>query len=229
MNCPLLLTKNALILLPLQKLGSMKILSTQCVIRQVTLTGYSVIRRDRTNGAGGGVLLYIRHGLFFRRLDNLLDRSRDFEILFVSVRPHTLPRPLSIVIVAVVYCPPWYNADICRELSDFIADSFDRLSSHFSDAAFIITGDFNHLNCNQFSKHLCLKQMVNKPTRGNNILDKVFTNISMYYAEPAILPPIGKSDHNCIFIHSKPNIIDTGQELLGLFYGAVSARPVLTK
>ena len=64
-------------------------------------------------------------------------------------------------------------------------------------------GDFNHLNTNLFNKHLGLKQLVTKPTRGSNILDKVFTNISDYFTEPVILPPIGKSDHKCILV--KPN------------------------
>jgi hypothetical protein len=138
------------------------------------MSGYSIVRKDRMHGSGGGVLLYIRNGFSFRRLDNLINIDPDFEILFVSVRPPVLPRPLSIIVLAVLYCPPWYNADKCKKLCDFICDSFDRLSRHFSYADFYVMGDFNHLNTSLFNKHLCLKQLISKPTRGNNILDNFF-------------------------------------------------------
>ena len=167
------------------------------------LTDYSTVRKDRMSGSGGGILLYVRKGLYFKQLyEPLVVNGSDFEILFVSVRPHILPRPLSVVIIVLLYCPPWYNAVKCKQLCDFISDSYDRILRHFPNAAFILMGDFNHLNTSLFNRHLGLKQLITKPTRGRNILDKFFTNISAYFKEPLILPPIGKSDHNCIFIKS---------------------------
>ena len=35
-----------------------------------------------------------------------------------------------------------------------------------------------------------LRQIVLKPTRGQNILDVIVTNLSSYYQEPCIIPPI---------------------------------------
>ena len=49
------------------------------------------------------------------------------------------------------------------------------------------------------------------PTRGQAVLDKIWTNMSLVYAKPIILFELGTSDHNMFFI--KPNnesIIDTG-------------------
>lgn len=84
------------------------------------ITGYSIVRHDRLHGSGGGILLYIKNDLQFKRLNEpLVANSNDFEILFVSIRPHILPRPLSIVIIVLLYCPPWYNADKCKQLCDF--------------------------------------------------------------------------------------------------------------
>ena len=41
--------------------------------------------------------------------------------------------------------------------------------------------------------------MVKSPTRGDKTLDLIFTNIEDYYCVPKIAPPLGASDHLCIF------------------------------
>ena len=41
-------------------------------------------------------------------------------------------------------------------------------------------------------------------TRGNKVLDKIYTNLSQYYGEPNLLPPLGRSDHNVITCY--PNV-----------------------
>ena len=38
-----------------------------------------------------------------------------FEILWSIVRPKQLPRPLSCLIIAVVYCPPNYDASTMKK------------------------------------------------------------------------------------------------------------------
>ena len=50
-----------------------------------------------------------------------------------------------------------------------------------------------------------LSQIVTKATRGNNLLDKIFTNCKNWYSTPIILPPVGKSDHNVILV--RPNCV----------------------
>lgn len=165
------------------------------------LSSYSVIRKDRKNGLGGGVLFYIKDKLCYHKLDHLL-ADNNFEILFISVRPRILPRPLGCVIFIVVYCPPWYDVATNRELCTFIFNSIDKLARLYPNAGFLMVGDFNTLDTNIFNKHLCFKQIVNTPTRGNNILDKIFTNCDMYYSVPVILPPLGKSDHSIVWLTS---------------------------
>ena len=43
-----------------------------------------------------------------------------------------------------------------------------------------------------------LKQIVKSTTRGQSILDKIYTNIGEWYQQPFSIPPIGQSDHNPI-------------------------------
>ena len=57
-------------------------------------------------------------------------------------------------------------------------------------------------------------QTVKLQTSGNNILDKVFANISRFYASSIVVAPIGLSDHNSIVMsplkpHHSPSSRET--------------------
>ena len=52
-------------------------------------------------------------------------------------------------------------------------------------------------------KRLRFKQLVKNSTRREKILDKIFTNLFNYYDDASVLPPLGKSDHNCVAIRPK--------------------------
>jgi len=56
----------------------------------------------------------------------------------------------------------------------------------YPDTGILLTGDINSLQTNHFKD----------ATRKNNILDKIFTNCSNFYASPTILSAVGKSDHS---------------------------------
>ena len=95
----------------------------------VALPSYSIVRRDRQNQMGGGVLLYVHNSIMFRSLGNVLDNYTDeFEITWVLLRPHLLPRRVSNIIVAVLYCPPWYSAARNNELFHYIVNCIDKLN-----------------------------------------------------------------------------------------------------
>ena len=51
--------------------------------------------------------------------------------------------------------------------------------------------------------HCNLKQVVKEPTRKNNILDLIFTNIAKFYVCPDTLAPLSSSDHNIVIWKSK--------------------------
>ena len=70
----------------------------------------------------------------------------------------------------------------------------------FPNAAIMLVGDFNRIDYRFLCSHFNLRQTVQDPTRGNAILDLIFTNLSRYYNTPEILPGIGLSDHNSFII-----------------------------
>lgn len=167
------------------------------------LPNFSIVRHDRQGRLGGGVMLFIRNDNAFKKLDDLLDSCGDFEILWVLLRPKLLPRDVSVLILSVVYFPPWYDVATFTNLCFYIVNCVDRLKQRYPGAGFLIMGDFNQVDTKLFNKHLCFNQIVNFATRGANILDKIFTNIARFYSSPIRLPPLGKSDHCCILLSSE--------------------------
>jgi hypothetical protein len=120
----------------------------------------------------------------------------DFESLIL--KPHRLPRGLNSIILGVIYHPPG-SGDI--DIQTHITENLDSILSSHPNSGIILTGDFNQFKHQRLCSSFSLKQIVNQGTRGNNILDKVFTNISKYYDTPNVIAPLGSSDHNSIVLN----------------------------
>ena len=84
-----------------------------------------------------------------------------------------------------------------------IQSTLDDVLSSSPNAFIILAGDFNHFNYRDLRSSFNLRQLVKDPTRGQNILDLVLTNLHKYSKQPEILPPIVSSDHNVILLPSK--------------------------
>ena len=95
------------------------------------------------------------------------------------------------------------------KLIEHITVEYFKLKSVYSDAAFICGGDKNDLDI----KHLLgisssFRQIVNKPTYKNSVLDVLVTDIGHFYNDPVIRPPIAPdvegqgvpSDHNIVLV-----------------------------
>jgi len=75
----------------------------------------------------------------------------------------------------------------------------------------ILTGDFNQLRDDFLRTHYKYKQLVNKPTRLNAILDKLWTNMSAVYDSPEVLDELGASDHRMVLLSTTGHpSLDTG-------------------
>ena len=121
------------------------------------------------------------------------------ESLWLRLRPFRLPRDFSCIIVGVIYHPP--SADN-HELYDCLINSLDKILARYPLAGVVIMGDFNQFDHKRLCRNTSLTQIVKKATRGNAILDLIFTNMKHWYNTPEILPAIGQSDHMSIFFQS---------------------------
>ena len=147
--------------------------------------GMNLCRLDRTNGAGGGIAVFINNTIPFKVREDLICES--FECIWVTIRPTWLLREISRICISCVYLPPC-QTDV-EGFYKYFYNCYDKLCMESPNSAFIVAGDFNPTSNgfqNRYLKTHCnFKQVVKKATRGNNILDLIFTNIAGFYQVPA--------------------------------------------
>ena len=114
---------------------------------QVCPSGYTILRKDRTNRRGGGVAILCRNDWKMEPLPNL---TNSFECLWVKIATEN-----SIFYVATIYHPPdhMYNPD---DLVEFLANSCEQVLSTSPNTK-IIAGDLNKLNIRTLLNQLFFK------------------------------------------------------------------------
>ena len=81
---------------------------------------FLVFRKDRSHRIGGGVIIFARDSLHPRFISPVNTSGLDFAIVWITLRPKILPRPLSVIITAVLYCPPGYDVPSRKSLIAYI-------------------------------------------------------------------------------------------------------------
>ncbi|KAI4891554.1 hypothetical protein NFI96_034005 [Prochilodus magdalenae] len=162
------------------------------------LAGRQLFRADRNQlsgkARGGGLCVYINKGWCTNCVVVNALCSEATEQLTVKCRPHYLPREFTAVFVIAVYIAPDANANnALKELHDNISS----LQNKHPEAFYVVAGDFNHVNLTNILPRFY--QHIDIPTRGNNTLDRVYTNVrDAYRAVPH--PHLGLSDHISIML-----------------------------
>ena len=157
----------------------------------VNIPKFSLVRKDRPVGRGGGVQVYIRESITYKLR---LDLSNDqYECVWIVLRPVWLPRSISRIAIACVYIPLSVNMETVNSFCDYFCYCYDKLKSESPCTAMIAAGDFNPdsngLNIRTITRQCHIKQIVKAPTRGNAVLDLITTDIHKFYEDPEILPP----------------------------------------
>ena len=170
----------------------------------VNIAGYHLYRRDRINRMHGGVCMFIKDSIISQELTEL--QSDEHEVLWLNVRPRRLPRGFSSIIIGVVYHPP--SADN-ESMHDYIRDCLTKIEALHQNCGIIIAGDFNKFEQERYA-FISPETLINFPTRGANMLDQIFTNLSDFYADVQRLPPFGLPDHLTIVI--PPNVCEKSEK-----------------
>lgn len=166
-------------------------------ISEFEISGYKMFFKDRNNREGGGVMVYIKD--VYKTTE--LEIAYIDEIDFVGVKIEMLNMNLNLI---NVYRPPSSPSVIDIPL-------YTELSK-ISNGNTIIVGDFNCPNINyslldadaegnrllKFLGDNFLFQIIDCPTRGNNILDLLIVSHLNLVRCFEIHEPIGNSDHNTV-------------------------------
>jgi hypothetical protein len=169
------------------------------------LENYNLFRLDR-NRLGGGVAIYIKNNFSCkRRLDLEHPRTESIwvELLFNN---HKL-------LISSNYRKPNQNADDVLLFLNNLQDSVDKATDDNSYAT-ILLGDFNdrckswhtnheHSELKNKLKDLLslnnLKQLIDDPTREDNLLDLIITDAPNYFLNSGVIPSLPNLDHDAVF------------------------------
>ena len=151
---------------------------------------YTLFRRDRSGRRGGGVAVYVSNRLSADVWSCPSD-SAQFELLWTRVLSHG-----RYMFVGGIYYPPkpLYRMPA---LLDCIEASVDALTVEYPNATIVLAGDFNGLGDAELSTRSMLTAIVNQPTRGTNVLDKIYVNGASYDAVKVVIPTV-RSDHKAV-------------------------------
>ena len=98
-------------------------------------------------------------------------------------------------------------------MKDYLNSGIDKIKSKHSYAGIFIAGDFNHFPDRFLTNGQNMKQIVDKNTRQNKILDKCYPNCGEFYYQIKFLPNLGKSGHLALLCKPNQNAkYDKGQQ-----------------
>ena len=180
----------------------------------INIDGYSLIRKDRYNQTGGGIVLYFKNELAVKHVDLAdvaIDVDDNFQFLCITLKFSKK----SIGIIAT-YRPEYIPYSRLSALEDLFVYLFP-----LTDAIFVL-GD---LNCDFLSpskpetrylqsiiESYGFTQIIDQPTRitenTRTLLDIIITNDLDLIHSHGAQPPIGNSDHCLTYVnlnHLKPN------------------------
>lgn len=151
-------------------------------------------RRDRTGRRGGGVALYIANHLP-AAIWTCPGDSEQYELLWMCVRVGNQD-----VYTGALYHPPKPTYQSSTFL-DYVERCIERQTAESSDAYVLLAGDFNSLDGSALISRCALTPIVDKPTRGKNILDNIYVS-QLAYENVKIVTSAVKSDHKAIVANS---------------------------
>jgi len=118
--------------------------------------------------------------------------------------------------VGVVYHPPKPSCDL-ESFLDYLEAIVDEISCKFSTSEIVMVGDFNQLLDTDLTQCTGLTQIVDQPTRGSNILDRIFESSPMYTGVKVVTSTV-KNDQLAIIAFTGSQLKDINKKRTVLQY-----------
>ena len=172
---------------------------------EIDFEGFELFRNDRDRD-GGGVCIYARNELSPIHLKQF--DSPEIESIYIQVLNSDFP-----CIFGVCYRPPNQSADLKNVFLEAIRVQLDILCLN-NNKLLVMCGDYNDRCTNWYSDHseselgllffdlTCeydLTQLIDKPTRGENILDLIIVNRPDLIIGSGVCESFDNLDHSVIF------------------------------
>ena len=174
------------------------------------ISGISYASTPRPGRRGGGSAITCdekKYDMKHIRVEN----PDELEVTFAIIKPKAKEARNINIIACSFYSVPRSRKK--EKLVDFITENYHKIKSKYPSAYFIGGGDINDLKIDHLlAISPAFKNISNKPTRKDKVLDVLITDLSGHYDETMIMPPIepdvpgdGKpSDHSGVL--GKPRV-----------------------
>ena len=172
-------------------------------------SGIKILHRSRDGRikkTGGGVALAFNMGNCNFKNRHLKHVDKQFEVMCATGSVGKIPRR---VVVFVIYVPPSTRVAEVAKLKEAIGAEITSVRRAFKNPIIIVNGDLNHRD---FAD--CLDEvgefsvLPTGPTRGQNTIDVIHSNIQDCISESWTVPPLqaangALSDHRCVVAVAK--------------------------
>ena len=172
--------------------------SNRDFLAEYSIQGYTLFSCEREHREGGGVLIYVKTNL--HPFAKPVKKMNNIDVTFIQL--NTKVRKL---VIGVIYRPPrqiretddkLYEqiAEICSENDTLIVGDFNLAINRWGDPLNSHSGHDLYNNLLESSLH----QLVAHPTRGDNILDLIFTTNENIITNVEVGSEFSNSDHRVI-------------------------------
>ena len=100
-------------------------------------------------------------------------------------------------LIGAVYHPPKPKYKPST-LLDLIAENVSAIRHLFPSALVVLAGDFNRLPNDEIVTRTSMQQIVQRPTCGSRILDKIFVSEPSSYSTVEVIEPRMNTDHKAV-------------------------------
>ena len=170
----------------------------------LTIKGYQMVRRDRQHRDGGGILVYIKDGIHFKRRADLEKRNDCLiEAIWIEIK-----LPNKSLLVAEIYRPPY--ADNIPNWFEYMSTSLQMAYSENKNMT--IMGDFNidllkpsptRNNWTEIYSNFELEQIIDRYTRVTEttatLIDHIYVSTSLKTLQKCVVD-YSISDHYPVLV-----------------------------
>ena len=160
-------------------------------------------RDGRIKKRGGGVAIAFNTATCNFKQRHLSQACKNHEILCAVGKIGKIDKK---VVVFTIYIPPNTRAVDARSLGEALASEVTAVKVAYRDPLVVIAGDFNHRDIvGSVDLAESIDLVRTGPTRGDNVIDMIYTNFANKITERLTLPPLqdrngNYSDHRCVFV-----------------------------
>lgn len=163
----------------------------------LSVNNMDIFRCDRKFRRGGGVCIWV-NPCFLPRPVSTSPSPSSIEIIAVRISCKSFT-----AVCCGIYVPPGLHRAEHNVIVEYIISEFDNFLIKYPNDKLLVTGDFNDFSTDFLADNFNLMNRVDEATRKDAILDLIWMNEDLrdFYPHSAnVGPPLGSSDHNCIFL-----------------------------